>query len=98
MIFHPVLIDFGKDHFSIRMKDQGEEIIIMRTDSFSFEVVKPVRSHYSKSMKKNTKILLQRSAVLSDIEKMIPHDDNHFHSVFSLYIIRSSWTNVLIQN
>ena len=66
--FHLDLSDFGNDHFSIRSNDKGENIIIKPLKAFSVEAVKPFQSHYKKPTEKNTKTLLQHSAILDDTD------------------------------
>ena len=66
--FHFDLSDFGNDHFSTRSNDTGENIIIKPLKSFSVEAVKTFESLYEKPTEKNTKTLLQHSAILDDTE------------------------------
>ena len=71
---HPVLADFENDKFSIRMNEKGEKVIIKPLDPFSFEAAKPFQSQYEKPNRKNTKTLLQQSAILNDDHIIDNHD------------------------
>ena len=65
---HPFLVDFANDEFSIPIIDKAEKIIFKPPDSFYFQTFKPFQSHYKKPIKKNTNTLLQKSAILNDID------------------------------
>ena len=49
---HPILVDYGNDQFSIRINDNGENVIVKPLDSFSFEAVKPFQQQYKPPVKK----------------------------------------------
>ena len=38
---HPILADYGTDQFSIRINDNGNDIIVKPLDSFSFKSIFP---------------------------------------------------------
>ena len=44
--FHPILADFGRDQFSIRINDNGNDIFVTPLDSFSFKSKIPFQKKY----------------------------------------------------
>ena len=62
---HTILPDFGNDQFSARNNGERENIS-MPIDSYCFQTVKPLQSQYKKPIKKNTKTIIQKSAILND--------------------------------
>ena len=90
---HPILVDFGYGQFSSRLNDKAENLINKPLDWFSSETVQPFESQYRKPTKRNTKTILQQSAILDDtdisnhddrFEKTIPQIDYLFSLDFSL--------------
>ena len=65
---HHILADFGNNQISYRINDTEENIIFKLLDSFSFQAVKPFQYQYKKPNKKKTKILMQQSANLIDVD------------------------------
>ena len=91
---HPVLADFRNDNFSNLIREKRDKIKIEPLDPFSFETVKLFQSQYEKPNKKNTKTLIQQSAILNDdhitdnddpIEKKIPKNDDPLFPDLSLF-------------
>ena len=89
---HPILSGFRNDQFYIRINGHGDNIIFKPLHSFSFETVKPFQIQNIKPKKKNSKALLQQSAIMNvtDIianddpfKKTIPPNDYHSHWVIT---------------
>ena len=53
---HPILADYGTDHFSIRNNDKGKDIIVKPLNSFSFNSVTPFQTKFKTPGKKNKQI------------------------------------------
>ena len=67
---HPILVDFGNDHFSFSPNDNGEKVVVRLLVSFSFDAVEPskVSINKKKQIQKKIKTLLQQSAVIIDTD------------------------------
>ena len=50
---HPILADYGTDQFSVRINDKGNDIIVKRLPSFSFESITPFQKKFKTPIKKN---------------------------------------------
>ena len=81
----PILADFGNYQFSIGINDKGEDIKIKPLDSILFEAVKPFQSQYKKPIKKNTKTLLQKAAILNGTD--ITDNDDPFEKKYHQMVI-----------
>ena len=64
---HPILADYGTDHFSIRIDDKGNDIVIKPLQSFSFKAITPFQTKFKPPIKKSKKFLHQQSLLLNDI-------------------------------
>ena len=52
---HPILADYGTYHFSIRINDKGNNIVVKPLQSFSFKSVTPFQTKFKTPIKKNKK-------------------------------------------
>ena len=50
---HPILADYGTDQFSIRINDEGNDIVVEPLHSFSFKSVTPFQTKF-KTLSKRT--------------------------------------------
>ena len=49
---HPILADYGTDHFSIRINDKGNDIVVKPLQSFSFQSVTTFQTKIKTPIKK----------------------------------------------
>ena len=87
---HPILADYGKDQFSIRMNNKGEDIHIKPLDLFSFQSIVPLESKYKRRTKSPAKSLLQQSSILNDTDNLSDEDEPN-----QLQIMKNQNTNTL---
>ena len=73
--YHPILADYGEDHFSIRINNKGEDIFIKPLDSFSFQSIVPFESKYKRPTKNQAKSLLQQSTIVNDTDILSDEDE-----------------------
>ena len=52
--FHPILVDYGDDQFTLRIQDEDNTVTYTTLDSFSFPYVSP-SLNMKKTIKKKTK-------------------------------------------
>ena len=76
---HPILADYGTDHFSIRNNDKGNDIVVKPLHSFSFKSVTPFQTKLKTPIKKNNKTLHQQSLLLNDTD-ITSDDDDHIYT------------------
>ena len=74
--FHPILADYGTDQFSIRINDEGNDIVVKPLQSFSFKSITPFQTKFKIPIKKNHKALHQQSLLLNDTD-ITSDDDDH---------------------
>ena len=74
-----MLADYGTDHVSIRMNDQGNDIIVKPRNSFSFKSVTQFQKRFKTPVKKNNKPLLQQSFLLFDTY-ITRDDEEHIYT------------------
>ena len=48
---HPIIADFGTDHFSIRFNDKGNDNVVKHLHSFSFKSVTPFQTKFKTPIK-----------------------------------------------
>ena len=72
---HPILAEYGEDHFSIRVTNKGEDISINPLNSFTFQSFVPFESKYKRSTKNQAKSLLQQSTILIDTDVLTDEDE-----------------------
>ena len=72
---HPILADYGDDHFSIRINNKGEGFHIKPLDSFSFQSIVPFESIYKRPTMNQTKSLLQLSTILNNTDILSDDDE-----------------------
>ena len=78
---HPILADYGTDHFSIRINDEGNDIVVKPLHSFSFKSVTPFQTKFKTPIKKNNKTLHQQSLLLNDSDITSDNED-HIYTRF----------------
>ena len=61
---HPIFADYGTDHFSIRINDKENDIVVKPLHSFSFKSVTPFQTNSKTPLKKNSKTLHQQFLLL----------------------------------
>ena len=44
--YHPILADYGRDQFSIRINDKGNDLVVKPLHSFSFNSVTPFQTKF----------------------------------------------------
>ena len=76
---HPILADYGTDQFSIRINDNGNDIVVKPLQSFSFKSVTPFQTKFKSPIKKNNKTLHQQSLLLNDTD-VTSDDEDHIYS------------------
>ena len=76
---HPILADYGTDHFSIRINDKGNDIVVKPLQSFSFKSITPFQTKVKTPIKKNNKTLHQQSLLLNDTD-VISDDEDHIYT------------------
>ena len=72
---HPILADYGDDHFSIRINNKGADIHIKPLDSFSFRSIVPFESKYKRPTTNQAKSHLQQSTILNDTDILSDEDE-----------------------
>ena len=70
---HPLLVDYGTYHFSIRINDKGNDINVKHLNALLFKSITPFQTDFKTPIKKNNKSLHQRSLLLNDTD--ITNDD-----------------------
>ena len=75
----PILADYGTDHFSLRINDKGNDIIVKPLNSFTFEAVTPFQTKFKIPIKKHNKSLHQQSLLLNDTD-VTSDDDEHIYT------------------
>ena len=81
---HPILADYGTDHFSIRIHDKGIDIVVNPLHSFSFKSVTPFQTNFKTPIKKNSKTLHQQPLLLNDTD-ITSDDDDHKYTRIPKY-------------
>ena len=76
---HPILADYGTDQFSIRIDDEGNDIVVKPLHSFSFKSVTPFQTKFKTPIKKNNKTLQQQSLLLNDTH-VTSDDEDHIYT------------------
>ena len=76
---HPTLAGYGTDHFSLRINDKGNDIIVKPLNSFSFKTVIPFQTKFKTPIKKHNKSLHEQSLLLNDTN-VTSDDDEHIYS------------------
>ena len=76
---HPILADYGTDQFSIRINDQGNDIVVKPLQSFSFKSVTPFQTKFKTPIKKNNKTLHQQSLLFDDTD-ITSDDEGHIYT------------------
>ena len=72
---HPILANYGDDHFSIRINNKGEDIFIKPLSSFSFRSIVPFESKYKRPTKNHAKSPLQQPTILNDTDVLSDEDE-----------------------
>ena len=85
---HPILADYGTDHFSLRINDEGNDIIVQPSNSFSFKAVTPFKTKFKTPIKKHNKSLHQQSRPLNDTD-VTSDDEEHITLEFQKIIVLS---------
>ena len=75
---HPILADYGTDQFSIRINDEGNDIVVKPLQSFSFKSVTPFQTKFKTPIKKHNKTLHQQSLLLNDTD-IVSDDEDHIY-------------------
>ena len=82
---HSILAEYGPDQFSLRINDNGNDIIVKPLNSFSFTAITPFNQnskHLSKfktPIEKQNKSLHQQSLLLNDTD-VTSDDDDHIYT------------------
>ena len=76
---HPILADYGTDHFSKRKSDNSNDVTVQRLDSFSFKSVTSFQSKFKTPIRKPHKSRLQQSLLLNDTD-VISDDEDHIYT------------------
>ena len=78
-VYHPILADYGRDHYSIRYNDKGNDIVVKPLHSFSFKSVTPFQTKFKTPIQKNNKTLHQQSLLLNDTD-ITSDDEDHIYT------------------
>ena len=76
---HPILADYGTDHFSIRINDKGNDIVVKPVQSISYKSITPFQTKFKTPIKKNNKTLHQQSLLLNDTD-ITSDDEDHIYT------------------
>ena len=76
--FHSILVDYGTDQFSIRITEQGNDIIVKPLDSFSFKSIIPFQNEYTIPAIKHNKCLHQQSLLPKDTDVTSDDEDHKY--------------------
>ena len=76
---HPILADYGTDQFSIRINDNGNDIIVKPLQSFSFKSITPFQTKFKTPIKQNNKFLHQQPFLLNDTD-ITSDDEDHIYT------------------
>ena len=77
--FHPILVDYGTDQFSIRINDKRNVIVVKPLNSFSFKSITPFQTNFKIPVKKNNKSIHQQSLLLNDTD-ITSDDEDHIYT------------------
>ena len=81
---HSVLADYGTDHFSIRINDKGNDLVVKPLHALSFKSVTPFQTKFKTPIKKNSKTLHQQSLSLNDTD-FTSDDEDHIYTRIPKY-------------
>ena len=76
---HPILADYSPDQFSIRINDEGNDIIVKSSILFSFTSVTSIQTKFKTPIKKNNKSPHQQSLLLNDTD-ITKDNEEHIYS------------------
>ena len=72
---HPILADYGTDQFSLRINDNGNDIIVKPLNSFSFNAITPFQTKFKAPVKKHNTSLHQQSLLPNDTDVTSDDED-----------------------
>ena len=81
---HPTLADYATDHFSIRINDKGNDIVVKPLQFFSFKSLTPFQTKFKTPIRKNNKNLHQQSLLLNDTD-ITSDDEDHIYTRILMY-------------
>ena len=93
----PILAEYGKDQFSIRINDKGNDIVGKPFHSFSFKSVTHFQTKFKTPIKKNNKTLHQQSLLLNDTD-VTSDDEDHIYTRIPKYDSSLSTDPILQEN
>ena len=76
---HPSLADYGRDQFSLRINDKGNDLIVKPLNSFSFNAITPSQTNFKALVRKHNKSLHQQSLLLNDTD-VTSDDEDHIYT------------------
>ena len=76
---HQILAAYGRDQFSLRINDKGNDILVISLNSFSFHAITPFQTKFKAPTKKHNKSLHQQSLLLNDTD-VTSDDEDHIYT------------------